>query len=157
MKLVQSSPERWQFQLNQNEADLLLGLVRKFPFTEMEPVRASKTDRTPKAVEREKLLNESLAEHRKALQRLATNLLGEEKWKTSDAGRLLTLDAEAREILLQILNDIRIGCWHALGEPENLDSPPDQSSLKDFACRHLMDLAGHFEMALLEPDEESGA
>ncbi len=153
MKLVHSSPAAWQYEFNPNEADLLLGLVRKFPFTEMERAGISRTDPEAKAVEREKLLNESLAEHRKRLQRLALNLLAEEKWKNSEESRVLTLDPEARETLLQILNDIRIGCWHALGAPENLDALPDRTSLKDFACRHLMEIAGHFEMGLLEPED----
>jgi hypothetical protein len=63
---------------------------------------------------------------------------------------LLTLTSESREILLQILNDIRLGCWHALGEPDDLETfggsqfPPGH--------RTLMDLAGYFEMNLLGPD-----
>ena len=153
MKLVKPSPGNWQYHLNQNEADLLLGLMKRFPFTEMDRVKISKTDQEPKAIEREKLLNESLAEHRRNLTRIAVNLLGKEKWKPAEEGRLLTLDSESRENLLQILNDIRVGCWHGLGEPETLDFLPAPSSVKDFACRHLMDLAGYFEMGLLETED----
>lgn len=151
MKLVWQSNERWQYHLNHNEADILLGLVKKFPFTGMGPVQASKTDRDPKAAEREKLLAESLAEHRRELKKLALNLLGEDKWKKSGEDRFLTLNSESREVLLQVLNDIRVGCWHALGEPEDLDVP----TKKGFGLRYLMELAGHFEMSLLGAEEEA--
>lgn len=151
MRLVRQSGGHWQYHLNQNEADILLGLVKKFPFTGMGPVQASKTDSDPKAAEREKLLAESLAEHRKELKKLAQNLLGEDKWKKSGEDRFLTLNSESREVLLQVLNDIRVGCWRALGEPEELDAPTRKGS----GLRYLMELAGHFEMSLLEPEEES--
>lgn len=150
MKLIQQSGESWQYHLNQNEAQILTGLVKKFPFTEMGPVQISKADKDPKAVERAKLLAESLAEHRNTLKKLAVDLLGEDKWKKSGEGLLLTLKSDSREILLQVLNDIRIGCWHVLGEPEELDLP---ASRKEFVHRNLMDLAGYFEMNLLEPEE----
>jgi hypothetical protein len=150
MKLTLQSGESWQYQLNQPEADILLGLMKKFPFTELGPVQFSKTDADPKTAERKKLLAESLAQHREELKGLAVNLLGADKWQKSDSGRLLTLNTEGREILLQILNDIRIGCWHALGEPEPLEQPA--ASGQQFAHRQLMDLAGYFEMNLLEPE-----
>ncbi|HEY1664035.1 MAG TPA: hypothetical protein VGI03_16575 [Verrucomicrobiae bacterium] len=152
MRLVKQSKGNWQYHLNHNEADILLGLVKKFPFTELSQIKISKTDNEPATVERGKLLNESLAEHRKALKTLAMNLLGNEKWQPSGEGQLLTLDSGSREILLQILNDIRVGCWHALGEPEVLESPAAHSSRKDLTYRKLMDLAGYFEMKFLEPE-----
>jgi hypothetical protein len=155
MKLVNESNGSWQYLLAQNEADLLRGLVKKFPFTEDSHVKISRTDMDSKAAEREKLLNESLAAHRKELQMLALNLLDGAKWKKSGRDCRFTLNSEAREILLQILNDIRIGCWHELGEPENLESKPTPISMKDLARRNLMDLAGYFERSLLEPAKSS--
>jgi len=151
MRLVRQSSEHWQYHLNQSEADILLGLVKKFPFTGMGPAQASKTDDCPKAVEREKLLAESLAEHRKELKKLALSLLRDDQWKKVGEDRLLTLNSESREVLLQVLNDIRVGCWRALGEPEELDVP----TKKGLGFRYLMELAGYFEMSLLEPEEES--
>ena len=70
MRLVAQSNERWQYHLNQNEADVLAGLVKKFPFTEISAAQISRTGRESKTTEREKLLDESLAEHRKELKKL---------------------------------------------------------------------------------------
>ena len=151
MRLASQSGDNWRYQLNHQEAELLLGLVRQFPCAGMDPVQLSKTDEHPQAAEREKLLAESLAQHRQELKALAVKLLGEDKWRQSGTGRLLTLNSEAREILLQILNDIRVGCWRALGEPEPLEQPI--TSRQQLAHRQLMELAGYFEMKLLEPEE----
>ncbi len=148
MILVKQSGENWQYRLYENEADILLGLLKKFPFTEKNPAHISKTGKDAKVAEREKLLNESMADHRNELKRLAATLLGEEKWKKLEPGLLLTLDSGSREVLLQILNDIRVGCWHALGEPEDMEAP---TAGKDLGHRNVMDLAGYFEMSLLGP------
>ena len=152
MKLVKKTNRSWQYLLSQNEADLLRGLVEKFPFTADSHAKISRTDMDSKATGREKLLNESLAEHRQELQKLALNLLAGKQWKKSGKDCRLTLNFEAREILLQILNDIRIGCWRELGEPEDLESKPTPASLKKLAHQNLMDLAGYFEHSLLEGD-----
>ena len=151
MRLASQSGDHWRYQLNQQEAEILLGLVKQFPCTGMDPVQLSKTDEHPQAAEREQLLAESLAQHRQALKALAVNLLGKDKWRKSGTGRLLTLNSEAREILLQILNDIRVGCWRALGEPEPLEEPI--TSRKQFAYHRMMDLAGYFEMKLLAAED----
>ena len=129
---------------------MLRGLLLKFPFAPLGPTQASKCDDQSGAGEREKLLHESLAEHRRELKRLAQELLSDEKWQSATAGAVLTLSSETREVLLQILNDIRVGCWRALGEPADLEEPP--ASRRGLGHRTLMDLAGYFEMNLLEPD-----
>src|ERR1700753_2376169 len=115
MRLVAQAKGNWQYALSPNEAALLTGVVKKFPFMDVTPAQISKVEGEPQTAEREKLLNESMAEHRKELTKLAVNLLGDDKWQRSKKAHLLTLDAHAREILLQILNDIRVGCWRALG------------------------------------------
>ena len=154
MRLVKQSKSSWQYHLSQNEADILLGLVKKFPFTEAAHVKISKTDTEPETMEKEKLLNESLAEHRKELTKLAVKLLDAGKFKKLDDGQLLTLtlDTESREILLQVLNDIRVGCWRALGEPEELEPQTAEPTKKELVYRNLMDLAGYFEHSLLSPE-----
>ena len=154
MKLVKQSKGIWRYHLNQQEADILVSLVKKFPFTGIDHVKISRTDKEPAVVEREKLLNESLAEHRKELTKLAVKLLDAGKFKKLDDGQLLTLtlDTESREILLQILNDVRVGCWRALGEPEELEPQPPQPAKKELVYRNLMDLAGYFEHSLLRPE-----
>jgi hypothetical protein len=149
MKLVKQKGETWQYELDLVEADLLNQLLKNFPFTGNVPVKISKVDADTKSIEREKLLNESLAEHRKELKKQAECLISAGKLKSSEKGYMLTLTAEEREILLQILNDIRVGCWLALGEPNALESRMPRKSTPAQAHQHLMDLAGFFEHHLI--------
>ena len=90
-----------------------------------------------------------MAEHRKELKRQAVNLITGNKLKKSAKRHLLTLTAEDREILLQILNDIRVGCWHALGEPESLEPQKRDGSPQKLLHHSLMSLAGYFEQRLI--------
>jgi len=141
MRLLAQAGGKWRYHLLPGEADILRGLLEKFPFTAPGAAAISRTE----------VNQESMAEHRQQLQQLAVPLLAQDRWRQTATGYQLTLDAEAREILLQILNDIRVGCWQVLGEPEDLDLPPaPPASPAEVAGRNLMDLAAYFEMALLE-------
>jgi len=147
MKLARQSAGRFQYQLSEEEAQSLGLLVEQFPVGEHSRVKNSKAD-TAKD-EREKLLNESLAAHRKELRLMAGDLIRPERFKTLGAGRLFSVTAEEREALLQILNDIRVESWRLLGEPENVDM--DVSSLPKEKLRYyvFMCLAGDFEFHFL--------
>lgn len=155
MRLVKSSGQSRQYHLNQKEADILTGLLREFPFTDQGPARISRAQDSPdsQTEDRGKLLNESLAAHREELTAFARALLEPNHWKKSGAGQTLTLEAAARELLLQILNDVRLGCWHALGEPDSIEAPPPPASASAAAFRNLMDVAGYFEWNLLAGEE----
>ena len=150
MNLIGQAGGRWKYQLENNEAAVLCGLVRRFPVTRPFPARISRANADH---DRQKLLKESLAEHRKELKLMAADLLANHQWRKTGDGLVLTLSAGERETLLQILNDIRIGCWHAIGEPDEVEAPPD-ASRQEVTYRHWMDLAGYFEMNLVEPEVE---
>ena len=98
-------------------------------------------------MEREKLLNESLAEHRAELKNLAANLLTQ--LKSGEKACSLTLGPEEHEIMLQILNDIRVGCWHVLGEPEELEPETIPESEREQVFYDVMNLAGYFVAAFV--------
>jgi hypothetical protein len=150
MKLAKRTKDGWRYELNQQEGDCLLSLLRQFPITTPTPAKISNSDTDPEMVEREKLLNESLAEHREELKKQATDLLAR-KFKWAEKGYLLSLGQEEREILLQILNDIRIGSWRVLGEPEDLEKSPVTE--KERGVYDLMNLAGYFEFQILKMEE----
>jgi len=151
MKLVKRVGTNWWYELDWNEVNLLTLLLKQFPFNELDPVKLSKTDEEPKAKEREKLLNESLVEHRKELEEAAANLLNPEKFKAQGNGMVMKLNAEEREMLLQILNDTRVGCWHTLGKPDSLEPQSPNLTVREQSHYGLMTLAGYFEHSLLAP------
>lgn len=149
MKPVKKTGDCWEYVLNHAEADLLRDLLTRFPLTNDFPAQMSKTDKDPKAAGRERLLNESLAEHRQELRRQAMKLLADEKLSRREKSHLLKLSGEDREILLQILNDVRMGTWRALGQPETLDFQPSGLSAYELSQHSLMNLAGYFEHHLI--------
>lgn len=147
MKLIRQTKAGSKYELSRREGDCLKSLLQQFPVTASTHARISKTDTEPASVEREKLLNESLAEHRAELKNLAANLLTQ--LKSGEKGYLLTLGPVEREIMLQILNDIRVGCWHVLGEPEELEPETMPESEREQVFYDVMNLAGYFEAAFL--------
>ena len=74
---------------------------------------------------------------------------GADKFKAADKGRYFLINDEEREMMLQILNDIRVDSWRLLGGPEDLDV--DTSKLPETKLRyfHFMQLAGYFEHHIL--------
>ena len=52
--------------------------------------------------------------------------------------------------MLQILNDVRVGCWVKLGRPE-LESVP-KPNLTGQAARNMaaLEMSGYFQMVMLE-------
>jgi hypothetical protein len=153
MKLVKQTPDGWLYQLNQPEANCLRNLLSQFPITANAPAKISRTDSDPQTVEREKLLDESLADHRKELKQIARGLIGADKFKAWDKGWRLCINSEEREILLQILNDIRVGSWRALGEPENLETQAPNPTKTEQVSYNILNLAGYFEHQLLNLEE----
>ena len=151
MKLTHQDSHGFEYKLSPEEAHFLRLLVRQFPIKAFSPVTISRTDSS--AVEREKLINESLAAHRDELKRKAGGLVREEKFKTAGAHQLFHINLEEREILLQILNDIRVESWRILGEPEDLDLKIFDLPREKIRYGQFMHIAGYFEHHLLNLDE----
>jgi hypothetical protein len=153
MKLVGHARDEWQYRLNPAETDYLRSLLNRFPITANSTVKISRTTGDPQTVDREKLLNESLADHRKMLKKNAASLMAARKFKARGKNRLWCINSEEREILFQILNDLRVGSWRALGEPENLEPQTLNSTGTDRVFYRIMNLAGYFEYNLLHHEE----
>jgi hypothetical protein len=154
MKLLKQSEAGWKYELNQNEGILLRTLVKEFPLTAATDVKIARTGADARSAERERLLNESLAQHRLEVKKQAGKLLAA-NLKAGKDGWRLSVSANEREVLLQLLNDIRVESWHALGEPENLDTLPAPPSEADLRHYNLMQLAGFFEWKMLEASQKS--
>jgi len=151
MKQLRFRENLFRFRLERVEALQLKQLLANFPFTPPVPARISKTDSRDEAWEREQLLQESLAEHRAELRRQARALTGPGHLMELKTCWRLTLLPEERELLLQILNDIRVGCWQALERPAELRVPNPTKYPRQYALMALLHLAGGFEHHLIAP------
>lgn len=152
--MVKQTQRGFQYELNGEDVESLRFLVKQFPITAFAPARVSKTDAGSKAVEREKLINESLQAHREELKRKARGLVLRERFKTSEGKQFYRISWRARETMLQILNDIRVESWRILGEPEDPEAVVFRVPGEKFKYYHFMRLAGYFEYHFLNLEEE---
>ncbi len=147
MKLLKAGPERLTFSVTRQEKELLFRVLDLYPLIPETHHRLSRTEDRP---EDQKLLEEALAQQRAQLKRRVA------AWKQSRAGLCektahgrLALKPGEVNWLLQVLNDIRVGSWLALGSP---DGPAEIiAALNEQTARHFwsMEAAGGFQSVLL--------
>jgi hypothetical protein len=150
--LNETSPEPVLiFQISTGEEALLLATLRLYPVTENGHHRISKDPKRAGSAE-QRLLEESMAQRRAAHRRKLDELFRAPQrfFKGVTGGRHLVLSGAQFEWLLQVLNDIRVGCWVRLGCPELEEARPAELTRLDARSLHTMHLCGQFQMALLE-------
>lgn len=156
MKRIKSKPEVWVFRMEAAEVSQLKHLVENYPITPAVPAKISQTDTGDASREREQLLEESLAAHRAELRQYTGFLMNAKHLKELKTCWRLTLTHEEREILLQMMNDIRVGCWHALGNPEDLYALNASHTARHYAMVAFIHVAGFFEHHLIDSGMEEG-
>jgi hypothetical protein len=138
------------FLLARQERDCLLDALRVYPGLSVYAQPISRTGAaTPEA---QKLLDEAARELRAARSRKLDEFLsGSPRLTRELSGRYrLALNGEDYEWLLQVLNEIRVGCWALLGSPD-LDKIPTQGlTPEQLRLRAAMDVSGYFQMELLQ-------
>lgn len=153
MKLVNRAAGNWHYVLDQTKFVLLKKLLENFPSVVAEAAPPlSRTDTNPRMAERNQLLYMALADHRQELEQQAMNLLRAEKFVSAGEGKVLTISAQEREMLIQVLNAIRMGCWCELGRPPKLEPPSANASELELIAHALLEVAGYFEYCLIAPD-----
>jgi hypothetical protein len=147
VKLLRTTPDGFVFHISAREKDLLFEMLQLYPLV---PVGHQRLTQSPaqQSDENQRLLEESLAEHRAANRRQVEALLKTpERFVQRSRGLLLTLATAEVECLLQVLNDIRVGSWLALGEPD--ESRPPEITPENFRFAVAMEVCGAFESVLL--------
>jgi hypothetical protein len=109
----------------------------------------SATD-SPKRDSTQHLLDEAIAEHRAENRKQLTAMLEDSRrFQDASTGYRLRLSPGEVEWLLQVLNDIRVGSWLLLGEPDERHGKRVRLSLQNARYLWAMELAGHFQYVLL--------
>ena len=145
------------FQMNRQEMDWLLATLKLYPL--LDSTYHHITDGPAAEIQAEQqLLEEAMAQqradHRRKLDKfLATP--GRFRLDAPDQYRF-NLTAEQMEWLLQILNDVRVGCWVKLGRPE-LETAR-RRELTGLDARHMaaLEASGFFQMILLQAAKSPG-
>jgi hypothetical protein len=149
MNLVRQTPQRLVFQLGRRETFLLLHVLRLYPCVPPAHHVLSQTGRRlPDPAATQELLDEALAEQRAENKKLVQALLADQRrFAHTQRGSRLSLPTADVEWLLQVLNDIRVGNWLALGAPEDKLPELTEDNAPPFLA---MEVAGGFQMQLLQ-------
>ena len=148
MKPIRTDKNGHVFHLGPREKQLLLATLELYPLVPGSHHQLSKQGKGPKADENQRLLEEALTEHRSENRRQVLAMLTEPgRIRGTKTGFELTLKPSELEWLLQVLNDVRVGSWLAMGEPERDEEPEitEQNAKYHFA----MQVCGLFESSLL--------
>jgi len=145
------------FQISKQEVEWLLGVLKYYP--QLDSTFHRITDGTAEEIVSEqewleKAMAQRRVEHLGKLEKFFSSP-GRFRLETPDQFRF-SLTGEQMEWLLQVLNDIRVGCWVKLGRPDLEPSPPKQLSAKDMRMLSALELSGFFQMTLLEAYDEPG-
>lgn len=150
MKLLRIQNERFEFELVPEERALLFHLLGLYPVVPATHHQLTRGKKIPNQKENQELLDEAIRSQRLANQR-AIAALANTPNRFADVGGHIRASFTRSELdwLLQVLNDVRVGSWLALGAP---DPEAEQRPRRDkMSGRHLMqmELAGGFEMIFL--------
>jgi len=122
VKLVRSDKEQLTFSLGKREKQLLFHILQLYPLVPVSHQRLSKGEKGQPHQDYQRSLEEALAEqHRENRQRVVDFLGGRFHQTTKEFEFSLTVPEV--EWLLQVLNDLHVGAWLMLGEPDEQRMP----------------------------------
>lgn len=153
MRLLRRTETALVFQLGKKEAPLLLEALSHYPVlsTGYQPLSKHAPREPEKQQADQQMLEEALAAQKSENRlRLAQFLSVPERIKPNASGCRFTLELSEVEWFLQILNDLRVGSWHAAGAPEDLDAQMLEINEKTLPHLWVMDVSGFFQSQILE-------
>ena len=134
-------------ELGKREKSLLFKILELYPLVPSSYQQLSRTGASNDLEDHQRLLDEALLEQRaENKQRLAQFLGNPRTFEQDSKGCCMHLHHNDMEWLLQILNDVRVGSWIALGSPEEKTSVLNPETAPDLWA---MEIAGFLEASLL--------
>ena len=149
MKFIKADKGKIQFSNQQDkEKRLLFQILRLFPLV---PAAHAQISRSEDRAEDQQLLEESLVEYRKEQKKQVLRMLkAKSRFRPNKNGSLFSLKAAEVEWLLQVLNDVRVGSWLALGSPDGALEILAALNEKTAPYLWTMEAAGQFQIELLQ-------
>jgi hypothetical protein len=161
VKFIRSDQEQFTFSLGKREKQILFHILQLYPLVPVSHHRLSKGEKSAVPHEDQQALEEALTEHRRENRERILALLDERFHQASNHFQF-SLTAPEIQWLLQVLNDLRVGAWIALGEPDEFKVPRINETNGHYLL--ALDAAGRFQSELLaalgytepmRPDESS--
>lgn len=155
MTLKRTGKNSLVFAMNEAEREIFRKTLQLYPLVPATHHRLSKGTGT-QSEENQRLLEEALAQQRAGNRQQLDALLNDPvRFKQVGDTFQLRLKAAELEWLLQVFNDIRVGCWLRLGEPDE-DKPPIVTP-ENIRYGLAMEVCGMFQSALLAAFGETEA
>ena len=143
--------DHFTFEIGRREKRLLLEVLKLYPLVPSSHHRLTMSGDAAEAAPAQKLLNEALAEQKHENKKQLELMLNEGgRFTESDSGYRFILSQHQLEWLLQVLNDIRVGSWLILGEPDEKKGKRSVVKLESAVYLWAMELSGYFQSVLLE-------
>jgi hypothetical protein len=151
VKLRRREAERWVFELTLSERVLLAAVLAMFPAMPASRHRISRAAGEPKMAEAQALLAEvMLAQQAKDQHQLEVWLGRQDPVHPKQERYFLQVRHDEIEWLLQVLNDVRVGCWIKLGAPDPIQFSPEAVGQKHVRDWVAMEFCAHVQTVLLE-------
>jgi len=130
---------------------MLFSLLQRYPAIGAAHFRNRTPAKDGDARKNQELIEEALAEQQKESRKQLEQMLAEKgRFVENDFGYTFKLSHSEIEWMLQMLNDVRVGSWIQLGEP-NPDSPEKPPLNEQTVMLYWsMEIAGLFQSSLLE-------
>lgn len=151
MKFIKRDDTHCSFLIGKREREMLFSLLKRYPvilgahFSDRHPPKS------PEAKKNRELLCDALAEQQKENRKHLEQMLSEPgRFLENDLGYTFRLSEAEIDWLLQILNDIRVGSWVQLGEPDPKSPPSTPLTEQSMILAWSMEIAGLFQHSLLE-------
>jgi hypothetical protein len=151
VKLLKAEDNQFVFHISRREKQLLLELLKLYPVVKTNYQPLSKSASPGQVKIDQSLLEEALTlQHQENKRHLQTFLQETERFTENKSGFRFTLDSSQMEWFLQVLNDIRVGNWLALGSPDPAQKKAVEINQTNASRLWAMELSGYFQMVLLE-------
>jgi len=140
------------FLIGKRERELLTAILRRYPVMIAAHYGNRVHGANSEPLKNQELLQEALAEQQKENRRQLEELLAQSgRFSEDELGFRFHLAPGELEWVLQILNDVRVGSWVQLGEPDG-DSPLLDANITEQSVQlaWTMEMAGLFEHELLK-------
>jgi hypothetical protein len=151
VKLLKREDEHFIFLVGKRQREMMFALLRRYPVVISGHFRQRHPAKSGEAKANQELLEEALAEQQKENRRALEQMLNQpDRFQESDLGFTFSVTEPEIEWLLQVFNDIRVGSWIQLGEPDPDSAASLQASEQNVQLAWAMEMAGLFEHSLLK-------
>lgn len=151
MRFVRAETDQFVFEIGVREKSLFREVLKYFPMIPSSHHRLSREQQTRGNADDQKLLEEALAANKQDQKgRVEAFLANSQRFVAHGRTQRVTFRREEMEWLLQVLNDVRVGSWLALGCPDPDEGKPPEVTELNARYLFLMELSGHFQCVLIE-------